>query len=463
MNNSTQRAATANSTRDEIKLQSRLVAPLLATYLGELFLFYIDHAIVGRLGADELGAVGLSGMLFIEIIIVGTAILSIVGVMVGNAYGAGKSDETVRVVRVGMAVAMALSIPTMVLVWFLMDLLAFTGQPDVTVELGREYVRAAVWAVPPAFAFAVLRSFVTSLSRPGVVTVVILLALPLNFVLDWVLVFGAFGIPGLGVAGAGYATSAVTWMMFLGLVVYIQADRFLRSYRVFSNMLVLDRTLVKRICRLGLPVAGLSFVASAFFNILIITAGVFGVIALAANQIVVNTFELAWIVATALGEAAAIRVAQENGASSLRGAFRAGWVSITTGLVVALTFCSALVIAPDALATIFLSTADPDYPEVLTLVRTLGVVGAVLVLFDSVQMVAVRALRGLEDTFIPMVLTTIGHWGIALPLGFALAFKFDYQIVGLWTGFAVGVSITCGLLMTRWIWFMRKLTPAIDS
>ena len=463
MSDSTKRAATASSTRDEIRLQGKLVGPLLATYLAELFLYYIDHAIVGRLGADELGAVGLSGMVFVEIIVIGLAILSIVGVLAGNAFGAGNSEEVSRVVRVGLVIAVVFSIPGMIVAWFLMDLLALTGQPDVVIALGEEYVRAAIWTVPAAFGFAVLRNFVTSLSRPGVVTVVIVVALPLNFVLDWVLVFGAFGMPGYGVAGAGYATAIVHWLMFLGLVVYIQADRFLRSYRVFSNMLVFDRSLIKRIYRLGLPVAGMSLVESAFFNVLIITVGVFGVIALAANQIILNTFEFAWTVSVALGEAAAIRVAQENGSGSLPGAFRAGWVTITTSLAAGLIFCSALVMAPGALASIFLNTADPDYAEVLTLVRTLGVVGAILVLFDSLQWVAARALRGLEDTFWPMVLTAAGHWGIALPLGFVLAFTFDYKAVGLWVGFTVGVTITCMLMMTRWIRLTRRLARNADN
>ena len=226
MSSTVQRAATASSMRDELRLQGRLVAPLLATYLAELGLYYIDHAIVGRLGADELAAVGLSGMVFIEVVIIGSAILSIVGVMVGNAYGAGNTEEVSRSVRVGLILAAVISIPAMVLAWFLMDLLALTGQDAVVIELGEQYTRAAVLTLPAAFSFAVLRNFVTALSRPAVITVVILLALPLNFVLDWVLVFGAFGIPGLGVRGAGYATAIVNWVMLLGLVVYIHANRF---------------------------------------------------------------------------------------------------------------------------------------------------------------------------------------------------------------------------------------------
>ena len=462
MQNSTQRAATASSTRDELTLQGRLTGPLLATYLAELGLFYIDHAIVGRLGADELGAVGLSGMVFIEVVLLGAAILSIVGVMVGNAYGAGDKEKAAQAVRVGMMLGVALSIPSIVLGWYLMDLLALTGQEPVIIELGEQYVRAAVWMVPPALGFVVLRSFVSSLSRPGIVTVVIVIALPLNFALDWVLVFGAFGIPGLGVTGAGYATAIVNWLMFFGLVVYIQADRVLRSYQVFSNMLVLDPDLTKRICRLGTPVAGMAFIESAFFNIMIITVGLFGVIALAANQIVINTFRLAWTIASALGEASAIRVSQENGSGSLRGAFRAGWVSIAAGLAVGLVFCLALVIAPGALASAFLDSTVPNFAEVLDLVRVLGLLGAVLVLLDTVQIVAARALRGLEDTFVPMVMSVIGYWVIALPAGFLLAFTFDYGVVGLWVGYTVGIGITCVLLLARWIGYTRRLARNVN-
>ena len=143
------RAQTAASAGEEIRLQGKLATPIIATYLAELLMWYVDHAIVGRLGATELGAVGLSGLLFWELIIVGVAILSIVGVIVGNAHGAGDVAMVGRGVRQGLWISVILSAPLMLISWFLMDLLVWTGQDPAVITLGEEYVRACVWVIPP--------------------------------------------------------------------------------------------------------------------------------------------------------------------------------------------------------------------------------------------------------------------------------------------------------------------------
>ena len=444
------RAKTASNVRQEARLQAGLMAPLMGTYLADLCLFYIDHAIVGRLGALELGAVGLSGMVFFELIIIASAILSIVGVIVGNAFGAGNAETLSRAVRKGLLASAFLSVPVIILGWFLMSILALTGQQPEIITLGEEYIHAALWMVPPALGFVVLRSFVTGLSRPGVVTLVFTLALPVNLALNWWLVYGGLGVPALGVAGAGYASSIVGWLMFFGLVAHIQRDPMLSRYRVFCRFFERDRELSKKIWSLGLPVAGLTIVEGSFFNFVIIVAGLFGAMALAANQIVINTIAVAWTVAMSIGEAAAVRVSQEVGHAHLDAAFRAGWLAIGVSCVSGVVFMVMLLLAPDMLATIFLDTDAPDNAQVLTTVGALGLVAAAVALFDIIQVVAARCLRGLEDTVVPMILTAVGYWVLALPLGLLLAFVYDYGLVGLWVGLATGIAFSGLLMVYRW-------------
>ena len=458
--NRPEQAESAANLRQEVRLQTALIIPLLGTYLADLCLFYTDHAIVGHLGPAELGAVGLAGMVFFELIIISSAILSIVGVIVGNAFGAGESETVSRAVRKGLVMAIGLSVPVMILAWYLMDLLALTGQSSEIVKLGEEYVRAALWVVPPTMAFVVLRSFVTGLSRPTVVTVIFTLAIPINFGLNWVLVYGALGVPALGIAGAGYATAIVGWLMFFALSAYIQRHVVLRRYSVFRRLWHRDRELSRRIWRLGLPVAGLTIIEGSFFNMVIIVVGLFGVAALAANQIVVNTIAVAWTIAISLGDAAAVRVAQEIGHRHRQAAYRAGWLAIGLSIVAGLVFMVLLLLAPDAVATIFLDSESPENAEVLEMVRTLGLIGAVLAFFDVIQVVAARCLRGLEDTVVPMILTAVGYWVLALPLGLMLAFWFDYGVNGLWVGLSAGVAFSGLLMIYRWHQFTRgQKTP----
>jgi len=237
------------------------------------------------------------------------------------------------------------------------------------------------------------------------------------------------------------------------LVAYIQRDPVLRAYQVFRNLRTSDPDLSRKIWRLGLPVAGLTIVEGSFFNMVIIAAGLFGAMALAANQIVINTIAVAWTLAMSIGEAAAVRVSQENGHGNIRAAHRAGWLAIGVSCVAGLAFMVLLLLTPDLVATVFLDTTSADNAQVLDAVRALGLVAAVVALFDVVQVVAARCLRGLEDTVMPMILTALGYWVFALPLGLALAFVFELGIIGLWIGLSAGIAFSGLLMIYRWYRF----------
>ena len=449
-------AEIAHGVSDELRLQARLALPMIATYVAELCMWYVDHAIVGRLGGVELAAVGLSGLFFWQLIVIGMAILSIVGVIVGNAHGAGDVALVGRGVRQGLWSAVALSLPIMVLCWFLMDVLALTGQDPRIIALGEEYVRASVWVIPPSLGFVALRSFVVGVSRPLVITVLVFLTIPLNFLLSYGLVFGELGMPLLGVAGAGYATSVVGWLMFIALIVYIGRHATLRRYQIFRGLLSLDGVLWRRIWRLGLPVAGMTIVEGSQFQVMTLLVGLFGAVTLAAHQVVVNAVSLGFMVALGLGEAATVRVAQEMGASRPLAARRAGWMAIAGGALVGLGSAVVLWATPEIVAGVFLDLRDPDNAEIVGTVRQLALIGAAMAVVDLTLIVVGRCLRGLEDTVIPMVIIGVGSWLFAMPLGAFFAFGLGQGAAGMWWGLALGLAVTCLLMLWRWQVLTRR-------
>ena len=444
------RAQTANSAKEEIRLQGKLAMPIVATYLAELMMWYVDHAIVGRLGATELGAVGLSGLLFWELIIIGVAILSVVGVIVGNAHGAGDVEMVGRGVRQGLWISVFLSAPLMLISRFLMDMLVWTGQDPAIITLGQDYIRAAVWVIPPSLAFVALRSFVVGVSRPLVVTALALMTLPVNLALSYVLVFGWGAIPALGVAGAGWATSIVGWLSFIALLVYVQRHHVLRRYQVLRDLLSFDPQLWRRIWRLGLPVSGIALVEGSTFQVMTVLVGVFGALTLAAHQIVINAISLGFMIAMGIADAAAVRVSQEMGAGRAAAARRAGWIANTAGMIIGVVSAIFLCATPEWVAGVFLNIDDPRNKDVLEITRTLALIGAVMAVVDMSLIVASRCLRGLEDTVMPMMISGVGSWLVAFPLGAILAFGFDLGPAGLWWGLTGGVAATSGLMLWRW-------------
>jgi MATE family multidrug resistance protein len=183
-----ERAQVATSLGHECRLQGLLAMPLVATSLAELGMWYTDV---------ELAAVSLSGLLVWETILAGVAVISMVGVIVGRAFGQGDRVASRRALQQGLWVAVTLTPPAMLVAWFLMDALAFTNQDPEVLVLGETYLHAMVWAIPPMLCYAALQHFLTGLSRPFVITGTVWLVLPINLALNYVLVFGAFGVPAM--------------------------------------------------------------------------------------------------------------------------------------------------------------------------------------------------------------------------------------------------------------------------
>lgn len=445
-----ERAQAATSLGHECRLQGMLAMPLVATSLAELGMWYTDAMVVGRLGNVELAAVSLSGLLVWEIILAGVAVISMVGVIVGKAFGQGDRVASRRALQQGLWVAVTLTPPAMLVTWFLVDALAYTNQDPEVLVLGEEYLHAMVWAIPPMLCYAALQHFLTGLSRPFVITGTVWLALPINLALNYVLVFGAFGVPALGVAGAGYASSIVGWLMFLSLGAYLSMAKAIRPYRIFHELFVFHGETWRQIWRLGLPTAGTWMIYGSVFQLITIFMGAFGAVALAANHIAVSALAFQSVLAEALGEAASVRVAQETGAGRDAAATRAGWLAIGVGAALGLPLAICLWFNPGILAAVFLDVDDPANTATLAAAAGLAKIGAIMVVFEGVEMITGRCLRGLYDTYVPMWLAAFGIWGLSLPAALIFAFALDMGPSGLWYGMTVGAVATCVLLLRRW-------------
>jgi len=436
---------------------------LAAAYLAEIAMMITDMAIVGRLGSVQLAAVGLAGDLMIEVMLFCMALVSIVGVLVAQSLGAGDSATGTHHLRQGLWMAAALSIPGMLLCWNLMSLLALTGQDPQVLAFGETYLHAAMWCFLPSLWFVVLREFAAALSRPQSVMVITVSAVALNAVLTYCLVFGAFGLPVLGVAGAGWATTIVCWIMFAALAWHLSRSARFKPYEVFKGLGRLDLAACRQILVLGLPLGGLALMEGGLFAVTAILMGTIGAAALAASQIVITMIATTFVVAMALGEASAIRVAFGMGVGDPARAQRAGLLGIGLGVVFMAVAAVVFWTAPETLTGLFLDLDDPDNREVVELTAGLFVIAALFQISDGVQAISSRALRGLRDTFAPMWIAGLGYWGFGIPGGYLLGFVLGYGASGLWWGLALGLSVTAVMLTRRFIrlsWRKRREAEA---
>lgn len=433
-----------------------VAAPLSAAHLAEMAMGFTDMAVVGRLGSLELAAVGLSANILFGFLFVCTGLVSIVGVLVSEAEAAGQRERAGHAVRQGLWVALAVSLPATWVGWNMAPLLRLFGQEEAVVVLAEQYTRAAVWCFLPYMWFTTLRNFVAALARAGSVLVISVAAVALNLGANYVLVFGKLGFPALGVAGSGYASSIVTWGMFVALLGYCVRERGLSAYRVLAKLGRIDLRLCRTMLRLGLPVSGMWAVDTVLFSTVAILMGWLGAATLAANQIAYSFWNLVIVVPWGLTLAATYRVAHGVGRRDVGAARRAGFIAMGAGGAYMIPVGLAMWLLPEAIAAIYLDTGDPANAEVLAVARGLLSIAAVFLVVDGVQLIAAGALRGLKDTAVPFAIGLVGYWLIGLAGGYLLAFEAGYGAFGLWWGLAAGL----GAAAVPLVWRFHRLTRA---
>ncbi|MBX9698962.1 MAG: MATE family efflux transporter, partial [Acetobacteraceae bacterium] len=311
-------------------------------------------------------------------------------------------------------------------------------------------LRTLMWGLLPFTAFVVVRGFLAALERPGPALAVSLAAILLNAGLCWLLVFGAFGWPGLGVPGAGLASSLANACMLLGLLALVAADRRLGRFRLLGRLWRPDPAMMRQVLRIGLPISATLLLEIGVFSAAAFALGWFGAVAVAAHAIALQTAATTFMVPMGIAQAATARVGVHAGAGSLAAAARAGWVAIGLGAGFMAAMAVLLVLGQERIAWAFLDGADSQAQAVASLGATLLVIAGLFQLADGVQAVAAGALRGLKDTRVPMLLAGLGYWGLGMPVGLLLAGPLGLGPAGIWLGLAAGLVVVAGLMLRRW-------------
>lgn len=444
--------------REEVRLLMIIAVPLVAAYLGEMAMFITTNIVVGRLGYQELAAVGIAGSFTMEVIVIIMGLLSVIGVFVANAEGAGDKSIAGHATRQGLLLATLIGIPATVFVWNFGQFLPYLGQAPEVVRLADEYLPAASLMILPALWFTCFRNFVTAIAKTGAIMVITVTAVGLNYFLTVALVHGRFGFPDMGVAGAGWATSLVTWVMFIALVWYVYLTPHFRGYSLFRGRIRFDGTVCHEIIYLGTPVAGIVCMEAGLFFAVSVICGILGADILASYEILKSWFGVTFMMALALAEAAMVRVAFGIGRGSMASARQSGIISMVIGTCILV----ALMVVPlnfsREIVNIFLDTDDPGFQLISATVESMVIIAAVFQVFDGLQAIATRALRGIRDTITPLWMAGFGYWVLGIGGGYVLTFPLGYGFSGIWIGLATGLVVTGTLLAFRFLRLTRSPT-----
>ena len=436
--------------------------PLAAAYLAEMGMMITDMIIVGRLGSDELAAVGLTADWFYVLLLIGMGVIAMVGVLAAQSLGEGRPEGVIDAAEQGILVATLMSLPVMLCIWYLGPALEYAEQDPNVVRLISDYSRPLTWCVLPALWFAVHRNYVTALARASAIMTITVLALALNVLLNYALVFGKFGLPALGVVGAAYGTTIVNWLMFMALAWHVLRSPEFSRYRVRLVPRRIKAKAIREMLSLGLPITAAQVLAGAMFTVAAVLVGILSAEILAAQQIIYTVIYVVLTASIAIGDAVRVRVAYGIGLRSVDAARQSAYVSCAMAAAVTVVASAVLWLFPELIVGIFLDTDDPMNESVLLIAVGMVLYAALFQMLDGIQIVAANGLRGLRDTQSPLWIAMAGYWLVGLGAGTWLCFPMQYGADGMWWGLVLGALTTTALMVVRFRQRIRHAGTALD-
>lgn len=438
--------------RGELPATLALGWPLAAANLLQMLVHAVDVIFVARLGDSALAASSLAVSIFGLLLWTTTGLLGASAPLIAAELGRRKHAvrEVRRTVRMALWLSCIVGAGAMAICLAGGWIMTVTGQPPEITARATGFLAILMWSMVPMILASVLRIFVAALGRPQIGMMITLLALGVNSLGNWALVFGHLGLPALGLHGSALSSILTSLAMLGAYVAVIQTDRRLRRYHLFGNLWRPEWSRFMDMLRIGTPI-GLTILAEAgLFTGAAFLMGRIGEAQLAGHTIALQVAALAFQVPFGIAQAATIRVGLAYGAGNIRGITVAGQAALLLG--VGFTVASALVmwLAPTLVLSIYVDVAAPRNAAMVGFAMQFLLVAAAFQLVDGAQAVLQGALRGLQDTRMPMIIAISGYWIAGYGTAIYLGFWTPWAGVGVWTGLAVGLAAVAAALIIRW-------------
>jgi multidrug resistance protein, MATE family len=438
--------------RSEIIATLALAWPLILTNVSQMLINFTDVLMLARVGPDALAASALGTGITWSLMLFGIGLVAACSPMIASQRG--KMPHSVRdvrrTVRQTMWAAVTIGVPIMVLLWFTGPLLRLAGQPERLATDTDIFVRALEWCMIPALLTVVLRNFMSALERPAWILIVGIGGVFVNALINWALIFGHFGLPALGLFGAGIGSSLTSLLVFLAMIVVAARHPKFRRYHVFGRFWRSDWPRYKAIWALGYPIAlQLGFEATVFAAAVFLM-GYIGTSSVAAHAVAIQIASMTFMVPMGIAQAATVRVGTALGRGDPVGIARAGWAAYGLGVGFMALMAVMMWVFPRALAEMFLDPTAAGNAKVIEIAMGFLSVAAVFQIVDGAQVVGAGMLRGLHDTKMPMVFAAFGYWVIGIGVGIYLAFGAGWDGLGIWVGLATGLAVVSMLMLIRW-------------
>ncbi len=442
--------------RQEISKLIKLSIPIFIAQFAQTAMGFVDTVMAGGVSANDMAAVSIAASIWLPCILFGVGILMALIPLTAQAHGANDTAKIPETGQQGLYLALLLSIPITLLLYNAGYAVNLMDIEPALKEITTRYLYAVLFAVPAFLLFQALRNYVEGLSLTKPAMVVGFIGLIANIPLNWIFVYGKFGLPALGGVGCGVATSIVYWLMLFALLFYVLYTKKLQHYPLFKSFSAPNYAQIWSIFKLGLPVAvALFFEVTIFAGIAVLIAPL-GSMIVAAHQIAINFASMVFMLPMSIANAVSIRVGFNLGRDNKSGAKSASYAGFTVGLGLSILTAVLTVIFKEDIARLY-----TDHQEVITLAVTLMLFSAMYQCVDSIQVVAAGALRGYKEMMAIFTRTFIAYWVVGLPLGYLLGMT-DLIVEplgakGFWIGITVGLTVAAVLLGQHLLKIQRSI------
>ena len=445
----------------EFKYNWKLAAPVMLGMLGHTFVSFVDNIMVGQIGTAELAAVSLGNSFMFIAMSIGIGFSTAITPLIAEADSANNFDQAKSTFKHGLFLCTVLGIFLFLGVFFAKPLMYLMKQPQEVVEFAIPYLDLVAFSLIPLVVFQALKQFSDGMSMTKYPMYATLIANIVNIVLNYLLIFGKFGFPELEIVGAAYGT-VISRFIMLAYLWWLLANKE-RSSALVTNIkfFVLEKLMLRKLINLGAPSAMQMFFEVAIFTSAIWLSGLLGKNAQAANQIALNLSSMTFMVAMGLSVASMVRVGNQKGLQNFKELRRIAFSIFLLGILLAIFFGAIFFLFHKSLPKIYVDFNDvtnyADNLEVVAIASQLLFAAAIFQISDTIQVVFLGALRGLQDVKIPTIITFISYWIIGFPVSYFFGKEEMYGSFGIWLGLLAGLSTAAVLLYLRFNYLTLKL------
>ena len=442
------RAGLVVRTLAEWKTLALLGGPILVAQLAQMANGVIDTVMAGHVTAEDLAGVGIGSSLWMPLFLFFVGTLNALQPIISGHRGAQLLAHIMPVTWQGIYIALGSSLLMIALLVNVRPVLDILRLDPSTADIAQGYLNGIAWGVPAMLLLTALRGLTDGLGHTRVIMMFSLLGTAINLPLNYVFIYGKFGVPAMGGVGCGWATAIAIWIAVLALLTYLHWSPTFQRFHLIDDWVPPCWRDITRVLRLGMPIGFTIFVEVSMFSVIALFLAPLGPAVVAGHQIVLNVVSLVFMLPLSLGMALTLRVSFLLGAGAPASARLLARSALLLALGIALVYAPLLLFSRELIVQLY--THDL---EVQKIAAQLLVFGAIFQIADVLQVTAISALRGYKDTRIPLFIMLLSFWGICLPLGYGLTFTHylgDAKgAVGFWMALTIGLAVASILLTVR--------------